>query len=120
MGLLNNLRTRLRRFKGERVERGVPERSLKPRIGSHVIHVQKGLRLVVQAGMSDDLWKWLMDHGWRVSSFRPERRSYGDIPASYVTRLIDADPAQRKKLMVEATMNAQSRDALVRKQASSD
>lgn len=116
MGLLNNLRTRLRRLKGERAERRLPDRSAKPRIGSHVVHVQKRLRLVVQAGMSDDLWKWLMDHGWRVSSHRPERRSYGDIPPSYVTRLIDADPGQRKKLMVEATENAQSRDELVRKQ----
>jgi hypothetical protein len=89
---------------------------VKPRIGSHVVHVQKKLRMVVQAGMSDDLWKWLMDHGWRVSSHRPERRSYSDIPASYVTRLIDADPTQRKQLMVEATLNAQSRDELVRKQ----
>jgi hypothetical protein len=116
MGLLNNLRTLLRRMKGERSERRLPDRCAKPRIGSQVIHVEKGLRLVVQAGMSDDLWKWLMDHGWRVSSHRPERRNYSDIPASYVTRLIDADPAQRKKLMVEASLNAQPRDALMRKQ----
>jgi hypothetical protein len=116
MSLFNSLRVRLLRLRGRRMERRLPERSAKPRIGSQVINVDKGLRLVVQAGMSDECWKWLMDHGWRWSTYRPERRTYGDIPASYVTRLIDADPAQRKKLMIEAAMNAQSRATLIRKQ----
>jgi hypothetical protein len=116
MGLLDTLRTRLRRFRGERFARRLPERSPKPRIGSYVVHVEKGLRMVVQAGMSDDLWKWLMDHGWRVPYHRPERRTYGDIPASYVTRLIDADPDERRKLMAEAIANAQPKAALMRKQ----
>jgi hypothetical protein len=116
MRLLDNLRTRLRRWKGERLERQLPPRTAKPRIGSHVVHVEKRLRLVMQAGMSDELWQWLMDRGWRVESYRPERRDYGDIPASYVTRLIDADPDQRRKLMHEAVLNAQPRAALMRKQ----
>jgi hypothetical protein len=116
MSLLNRLRTRLRRIRGERFERQVPHRTAKPRIGTQVVNVQKGLRLVVQAGMSDELWKWLMDHGWRVEPYRPDRRDYADIPASYVTRLIDADPAQRRALMAEAALNAQSKAALIRKQ----
>jgi hypothetical protein len=116
MSLLNSLRIRLLRMKGQRMERMVPERSGKPRIGSQVVHVHKRVRMVVQAGMSDELWKWLMDHGWRWSTYRPERRSYGDIPASYVTRLIDADPSQRRKLMEEAVVNAQPKAALIRKQ----
>jgi len=79
-----------------------------------VIHAQDGLRLVVQAGMSNDLWLWLMDQGWCVETYRPDRRAYKDIAPSYVTCLIDSHPSQREKLMDEAIVNAQSRDALAR------
>jgi len=113
--LLDALRARFRRPKREPVARRMPNRGTKPRIGAHVVHVQKGLRLVVQAGMSDSLWLWLMSQGWRVDPHRPDRREYRDISASYVTRLTDADPARRKKLMVEAILNAQPRAALVQR-----
>ncbi len=116
MGLLNTLRMRLRRLKGERLPRQMPSRGPKPRIGAHVVHVQKGLRFLVQAGMSDELWLWLMKQGWRVDSHRPERRGYQDLPPSYVTRLIDAEPAHRKKLLVETILNEQPRAPLTRKQ----
>jgi hypothetical protein len=66
--------------------------------------------------MSDELWQWLMDQGWRVEVYRPDRREYRDIPGSYVTQLIDADPAQRAQLMAEAIANAQPKAALVRGQ----
>jgi hypothetical protein len=120
MGLLDNLRIRLRRLKGERIERQMPPRTPKPRIGSPVVHVEKRLRLVIQAGMSDELWLWLMDRGWRVEPHRPERRDYGDIPASYVTRLIDADPDERRKLLHDAVLNAQPRGALMRSRPDKD
>jgi hypothetical protein len=116
MGLLDTLRTLLRRFKGERLPRRLPSRSPKPRIGAHVIHVERGLRFVAQAGMSDELWLWLMKQGWRVEFHRPDRREYYDLPASYVTRLVDADPAERKKLLVEAIQSAQPTAALARRQ----
>jgi hypothetical protein len=114
MGLLNTLRARLRRLKGEHLPRQLPTRGPKPRIGAHVVHVEKGLRFVAQAGMSDELWLWLMKQGWRVESYRPDRRDYYDLPASYVTRLVDADPAERKKLLLEAIQNAQPTAALAR------
>jgi hypothetical protein len=115
MGLLDTLRARLRRLKGERLPRRLPSRGPKPRIGAHVIHVEKKLRFVAQAGMSDELWFWLMKQGWRVESHRPERREYYDLPASYVTRLVDADPAERKKLLAEAIQSAQPIAALARR-----
>jgi hypothetical protein len=114
MGLLDALRARLRRLKREPVARRMPDRGPKPRIGAYVVHAPKGLRFVVLAGMSDSLWSWLMSQGWRVDPHRPDRREYRDLPASYVTRLTDADPAQRKKLLVEAILSAQPRVALVR------
>lgn len=114
MGLLEALRLRLRLFRGDPTQRRLLRRSRKPRIGAHVVHVQEELRLVVQAGMSDDLWVWLMDRGWRLETHWPDRRAYRDIPVSYVTRLIDAHPDQRERVMAEATLNAQFRAPLVR------
>jgi len=111
------LRTRLRSFLNVReyLQRRLPRRSAKPRIGSYVVNAQENLRIIVQAGMSDELWKWLMDHGWRVESYRPDRRQYRDIPASWVTALIDAEPVFREKVMANAVQSAQARTALVRR-----
>jgi hypothetical protein len=92
--------------------RQLPRRSAKPRIGSYVVHVTSGVRMMVQAGMSDELWIWLMDHGWRVVTYRPERRRYRDIPSSYVTQLIDSHASIRNSLMTEAIQNAESRAAI--------
>ncbi len=96
----------------EPLQRRLPRRSSKPRIGTYVVHAQDRLRLVVQAGLSDDLWKWLMDQGWRVETFRPDRRRYLDIPASWVIALIDAEPAFREQVLSQATMSAQPRAVL--------
>jgi hypothetical protein len=112
MGLIATLRARMRLLLTEQVQRRMPRRSAKPPIGAHIVHLEQGLRLTVQAGTSDELWHWLMDQGWRVERHRPDRRAYRDIPASYVNQLIDADPAQRERLMAEAIANAQQ----VRKQ----
>jgi hypothetical protein len=108
------LRARLRLPVGKQVLRQLPRRSAKPRIGAYAVHVRQELRLMIQAGMSDELWQWLIDQGCRVETHRPDRRTYRDIPASYVTRLIDAHPAHREQLMAEATANAQSKRTLLR------
>jgi hypothetical protein len=115
MGPMNSLRTRLRSLLGEQIPRGLPRRSRKPRIGAYVVHVEEGLRLVMQAGLSDELWQWLMDRGWRVTPHHPDRRAYRDIPVSCVTRLIDADPAQREQVLFEAVMSAHPKHAPVRR-----
>jgi hypothetical protein len=112
MSALNNLKDRLRAMLGNSRARQLPRRGGKPRIGSHVVHVESGVRLIVQAGMSDELWIWLMDHGWRVVNYRPDRRRYRDIPSSYVTLLIDSHPSARNALMAEAIENAKSRTAI--------
>ncbi len=112
---LDTLRNRLRLMMDEPVERELPRRTRKPAIGAHVVHMREALSLTVQAGMSDELWRWLMDQGWRVETYRPDRRAYRDIPASYVTRLIDADRAQRHSLMVTAMLNARSKAATLQR-----
>jgi len=111
MHLLRHVRMCLRPFLRRESPRQVPRRSAKPRIGSYVVHVQGALRLLTQAGMSDDLWVWLMNQGWRVEHYRPDRRAYRHIPASYVTRLIDADPSQWERLMIAAIQYAEYRPA---------
>jgi hypothetical protein len=112
MSALNSLRDRLRALLGDQQPRKLPRRGAKPRIGSHVVHAGHGMRMTVQAGMSDELWIWLMDQGWRVVTHRPDRRRYRDIPASWVTRLVDAHPATRKKLMAGAIEQAEGRGAV--------
>jgi hypothetical protein len=115
MGPMGSLRTRLRSLLGEQVPRALPRKSRKPRIGTYVVHVEEGLRLVMQAGLSDDLWQWLMDKGWRVPAYHPDRRTYRDIPVSCVTRLIDADSSHRDQVLFEAIMSAQPKRAPVRR-----
>lgn len=115
MGPLGSLRTRLRSLLGEEVARALPRRTRKPRIGMYVVHVQEGLRLTMQAGVSDELWQWLMDKGWRVPTHQPDRRAYRDIPVSCITRLIDADPAHREQVLFEAIMSAHPKHMPVRR-----
>jgi hypothetical protein len=107
MNPIGSLRNRLRLLLGEKLPRTLPRRCRKPRIGTYVVHVEEGLRLVTPAGLNDELWDWLMNRGWRVPQYHPDRRAYCDVPASYVSRLIDADPAHRDQVMFEAIMSAQ-------------
>lgn len=109
MSALSSLRDKLRTLLGNTRTRQLPRRSAKPRIGSHIVHVGAGVRMLVQAGMSDELWVWLMDHGWRVVMHRPDRRLYRDLPSSYVTRLIDSEVGERNALLAEAIENAETR-----------
>jgi hypothetical protein len=114
MGGMNSLRNRLVQLLSGPIQRKLPKRGPKPRIGTYVVHVQKEIRLVVPAGMSDELWDWLMDHGWRVVTHRPERRVYEDIPPSWVTRLQEANDYEREWVLDEAMKKAQPRSALAR------
>jgi hypothetical protein len=115
MSPIGSFRTRLRSLLGEQISRSLPRRSRKPRIGTYVVHVEEGLRLVMQAGLSDEQWQWLMDRGWRVPAYHPDRRAYRDIPVSFVTRWIDADAAHWDQVMFEATMSAQEKPSAVRR-----
>ena len=103
------IRDWIRSLAGERRVRQLPRRSAKPQIGVRIVHVVGSLRLTVQAGLSDELWIWLLDEGWRVVTYRPDRRRYRDIPWSRVTHLIDCEPVYRKRLLTEAIWDAESR-----------
>jgi len=109
MNFLQLLRDRIRALAGKRRARKLPRRSAKPPIGARIVQQESGVRLTVQAGLSDELWIWLLDGGWRVMTHRPDRRRYRDISWSQVTRLIDCDPARRERLLAESIGDANSR-----------
>jgi len=68
--------------------------------------------MTIQAGLSDDLWRWLLDQGWRELTYRPDRRRYREVPATWVTRLIDALPQTRAQVLAAAVVKATHRPNL--------
>jgi len=105
-----SLRNRVLDFMRTRKERALPRRSPKPSIGAHV--VSGDVRMTVQAGMSDDLWRWLLEQGWREPAYRPDRRRYREVPSTWVTRLIDAPADARGRILESAIENASFRASL--------
>jgi hypothetical protein len=90
--------------------RAAPRRGNKPAIGAYII--REDVRMTVQAGMSDELWRWLLDQGWREQVFQPDRRRYRDIPAAWVTRLVDAPPERCARVLEAAIERAVVRPSL--------
>ena len=104
------LSDRTRSLLGIRRDRKVAARTAKPRIGAQVILGE--VRMSIQAGMSEELWNWLQDAGWRESSFRPDRRRYREIPSTWVTRLTDCAASERKHYLALAISKAAFRTQL--------
>ncbi len=76
----------------------------KPPIGATICCA--GLRMTVQAGLSDDLWNWLVGLGWRELKSREDRLRLKPLPTALVTRLFDAQPAERERLLMSAIRQA--------------
>ena len=108
--MMLSLRNRVRDFMRTRKERALPRRSAKPSIGGHI--VAGDVRITIQAGMSDELWRWLLEQGWREPAYRPDRRRYREVPSTWVTRLIDAPPESRLRVLDAAIENAVLRPGL--------
>ena len=104
MGPMNSLRTRLRSLLGEQIPRGLPRRSRKPRIGAYVVHVEEGLRLVMQAGLSDELWIGLVSErslkgdGSQTTWNAPTSREHTVVPSW-------SETADRKERAAYATLS---------------
>jgi hypothetical protein len=93
MGAFDGLRTLF----NIRRERKRPPRGPKPRLGAKIyLH---DVRMAVQAGLSDELWDWLQELGFREITYSPDRRRYRDIPPSMVARLYDAPREQWRPLL---------------------
>lgn len=61
-----------------------------------------GLRMSVQAGLSDDLWQWLVKLGWRELGPRENRLQLKPLPTALVTRLFDCSPEERERILLAA------------------
>ena len=90
-----------------RQERKPPRAGFKPKLGAKV--VLEDVRMVVQAGLSDELWNWLQQVGFREVTYSPDRRHYRDLPPTLVTRLYDAPPEEWKPLLQVGIQKASKR-----------
>ena len=70
--------------------------------------------MAVPAGLTDELWHWLLESGWREITYRPDRRLYRDIPSSLVHALIDAPSEFRQRVLEEAQTRAAVRPSVHR------
>jgi hypothetical protein len=93
-----------------RDERAFPRRGRKPAIGAYVVWGE--LRMTIQAGITDELWEWLMVQGWRELRYAPDRRHYLVIPPHYVTELIDAPEEEWSNALSVAASHASLRPIL--------
>jgi hypothetical protein len=109
---VHQVRDQVRTLLRIRRERHIAPPGGRPTIGARI--VCGDLRMIVQAGMSDTLWRWLAKQGWREVLFRPDRRRYREIPHAFVTRLIDATADERERVLAAATANAAYRPAPMR------
>jgi hypothetical protein len=104
---MNQLRNLVRTLFRIRRPRAVPRPSAKPGVGARIACGEH--RMIVQAGMTDALWKWLMQQGWREVTYRPDRRRYLEIPHAFVTELIDGSPDDWQQILDTAKADASYR-----------
>jgi hypothetical protein len=107
LAFVHHVRDQVRSLLRIRRERVAPPLGNKPGVGARI--ACGDLRMTVQAGMSDGLWKYLTRKGWREVLYRPDRRRYRDLPHTLVTRLIDAAPEDRDRILALATTHASVR-----------
>jgi hypothetical protein len=114
--LVRPVKDRVRTLLRIRVSRGLPSVGAKPALGARLY--LDDVRMTVQAGMTDALWRWLVREGWREITFRPDRRRYRDVTAAYVTRLIDSSSnEERERVLAAAVASATLRPLPARRGA---
>lgn len=76
----------------------------KPRIGATVCCAN--LRMTIQAGLSNELWVWLVGQGWREIHATENRYRFRALPSNVVTQLFDAQPERWERLLAAAIRQA--------------
>jgi hypothetical protein len=76
----------------------------KPRMGATLCCA--GLRMTVQAGLTDEMWRWLASVGWRELRTGENRLHYRALSSSLVNRLYDVAPDDRQKVLLMAIREA--------------
>ena len=100
------LSTPISELLGRKKEQQRRREAAKPAIGATLCCA--GLRMTVQAGMSDDLWQWLVKLGWRELLPRENRLHFKPLPTTLVTRLFDCGEFERERLLLAAIRQAAS------------
>ena len=91
---------------GRKKEQQRRREASKPAIGATLCCA--GLRMSVQAGLSDDLWRWLVKLGWRELQPRENRLHFKPLPTALVTRLFDCQEDERERILLAAIRQAAS------------
>jgi hypothetical protein len=105
MNLASILNTPLSQLLGRR--KPVPPRlaaAAKPRMGATLCCA--GLRMTVQAGLTDEMWQWVAALGWRELRSGENRLHYRALSSSLVNRLYDVAPDDRQKILLLAIREA--------------
>jgi hypothetical protein len=76
----------------------------KPKMGATLCCA--GLRMSVQAGMTDEMWQWLAGLGWRELRSGENRLHYTSLSTSLVNRLYDVAAEDRQKVLLLAIREA--------------
>lgn len=76
----------------------------KPRMGATLCCA--GLRMTVQAGLTDEMWAWLAALGWRELRGGENRLHYRALSTPLVNRLYDVAPDDRQKILLLAIREA--------------
>jgi hypothetical protein len=100
MNLATLLSTPIGELLGNRKEVSRRRTASKPRIGSTICCA--GLRMTVQAGLSDDLWQWLLALGWRELGPGENRLNFKALPSALVARLFDSPADERQRILIAA------------------
>jgi hypothetical protein len=105
MNLANILNTPLTELLGrKKALPPLPVVAAKPKMGSTLCCA--GLRMTVQAGMTDEMWQWLAGLGWRELRAGENRLHYTSLSTSLVNRLYDVAPDDRQKVLLLAIREA--------------
>ncbi|HKO66442.1 MAG TPA: hypothetical protein VJU53_01445 [Burkholderiaceae bacterium] len=72
----------------------------KPPIGATICC--SGMRMSVQAGLSDDLWHWLVSLGWRELAPGENRLQLKPLPTTLITKLFDSQPEEYERVLTSA------------------
>jgi hypothetical protein len=105
MNLATILNTPLSELLGRRKPVPPPRAAApKPRMGATLCSA--GLRMTVQAGITDEMWQWLSALGWRELRPGENRLHYKALSTSLVNRMYDVAPDDRQKILLLAIREA--------------
>jgi len=104
MNLALLLNTPLTELLGRRKAPRVTALAPKPKMGATLCSA--GLRMSVQAGMTDEMWEWLASLGWRELRSGEQRLHYKALSTALVNRLYDVTPDDRQKVLLVAIREA--------------